>query len=76
MMSSRSKSLRRKKLESKTVALIRKLPEKDLRALTVLLESVQTGSPESESRLNAMASEQVLAKDWLSASEDKAWAHL
>lgn len=67
---------RRKKLETKTVALIKKLHETELVVIAEFAEYLGSKSTVSESRLNQLASEQALAKDWLTQQEDKAWAHL
>jgi uncharacterized protein YutE (UPF0331/DUF86 family) len=47
-------------------------PKKTYRALVTILEE----EPKAESSETALLSEAVLAKDWNTSEEDKAWQHL
>ena len=57
---------------NQVIGLARQLPREDKkRLLGILNEEV-----EAEQVLTHWASEQVLGKDWLSETEEKAWQHL
>ena len=44
--------------------------------VSFLLEREKTGTSSSEAMLTAVASEDVLSRDWSSIEEDRAWADL
>lgn len=57
---------------NQVINLARQLPREDkLRLLDALKEEV-----DAEKVVTHWASEQVLGKDWLSETEEKAWQHL
>ncbi|NJM00415.1 MAG: DUF2281 domain-containing protein [Synechococcaceae cyanobacterium SM2_3_2] len=55
---------------------IKKMPESALQDISRFIESLDWDESEATTRDLMLASEAVLAKDWLNPEEDKAWQHL
>ena len=61
---------------SQVLELVKQLPFHEKRKLAEILNREERHYPESEEILTHIASENVLAKDWLSNEEDEAWKDL
>lgn len=61
---------------NQVVDLVKQLPYKEKIRLTEVLKKETKQQPENDKILTHLASEKVLAKDWLSPIEDEAWKDL
>jgi hypothetical protein len=61
---------------NQVIELVKQLPFHEKRKLAEVLKKEGQHYPESEEILSHLASENVLAKDWLSTEEDEAWKDL
>ena len=58
------------------IEIIRQLPAKEKRKLFEVLKNEKNKYPDNDEVITHIASEDVLAKDWLSPTEDEAWKDL
>lgn len=61
---------------NQVVDLVKQLPYKEKLRLSEVLKKDTKQQPENDKILTYLASEKILAKDWLSPEEDEAWKDL
>ncbi len=61
---------------NQVIEIVKQLPYREKLKLTRLLEEETRQHPEKDELATHLASEKVLAKDWLRPEEDEAWKDL